>query len=64
MELETTKAFLKAQDLSRVENVVLIHLSERNSDEGRFVNEIVGLVGKPVVSAKEGVMVDFNRKLF
>ena len=64
MEVETTKAFLKAQDLSKVENVVLIHLSERNSDEEKFVDKIVGVVGKPVVAAKEGIMVDFDRELF
>ena len=40
MELQTTKAFLKAQDLSKVQDVVLIHLSENNSDERMFVNEI------------------------
>jgi len=52
MEVETTKAFLKAQDLSKVENVVLIHLSDRNADERRFVDEIKALTGKPVYAAK------------
>jgi ribonuclease BN (tRNA processing enzyme) len=40
MELKTTKTFLKAQDLLKVQNIVLIHLSERNSDAKRFMAEI------------------------
>lgn len=55
MELETTKGILSANDLSKTHDVVLIHLSDGNSDESRFVREIAGLTGKPVVAAKKGV---------
>ncbi len=60
MEIKTTKAVLMAQDLSEVQNIVLTHLSDRNSDEARFVNEIVGAVGKPVFAAKYGLTINFD----
>ncbi len=44
--LEATTAVRMAQDLSRVENIVLIYLSEQNSDDGRFVEELAGVTGK------------------
>ena len=55
MELETTKAVLMAQDLSGVKNIILTHLSDRNSDEGRFVEEIKALTGRPVYAARAGL---------
>lgn len=45
--LENVKEFLKANDLSRVEEIHLIHLSNDNSDAERFKREIQGLTGKP-----------------
>ena len=33
MELETTKDFLNAQDLSKTKQIYLMHLSDGNSDE-------------------------------
>jgi phosphoribosyl 1,2-cyclic phosphodiesterase len=61
MELKTTKAVLMAQDLSTVHNIVLIHLSERNADEGWFVKEVSGVTGKVVSAAKQGVEVDMAK---
>ena len=55
MELETTKGALSTNDLKKTQNIVLIHLSDGNSDENRFVREITGLTGKPVIAAKKGV---------
>lgn len=55
MELETTKGILRANNLTHTQNIVLIHLSDGNSDEARFVWEIVGLTGKPTIAAKKGV---------
>ena len=39
-ELENTKKWLLANDLSKVKNIVLIHLSDSNSDSRRFKKEI------------------------
>lgn len=44
--LENVKEFLKANDLSRVQEIHLIHMSDGNSDEARFKREIQELTGK------------------
>lgn len=54
MELDTTKGILLANDLSDVEDIVLIHLSDTNSDERAFVSEIESATGKPTYAAKRG----------
>lgn len=64
MELETTKQVLRNNDLSQVRNIVLIHLSDGNSDEIRFVNEIQALTGKPTTAASKGMILNFNKELF
>lgn len=46
--LENVKEFLKANDLSKLQEIHLIHLSDNNSDENMFKNEIQMLTGKPV----------------
>ena len=53
MSLETLKGFLKANDLSRVEQIWLLHLSDGNSNAERFEREIMELTGKPVYVAAE-----------
>lgn len=49
--LDNVKAFLKANDLSKVEAIWLIHLSDGNSDAARFKAEIQQLTGKPTYIA-------------
>lgn len=51
MALETLKGLLRANDLSRVEQIMLIHLSDNNSDAARFKREIAALTGKLVTVA-------------
>ena len=63
LELESCKGILKANDLSKVCNVVLLHLSDNNSDEEQFVNEIQGATGKPVYAARPGMTIEFNKVL-
>lgn len=46
--LENMKEFLKANDLSKVEEIWLLHLSDSNSDEKLFKKEIMELTGKMV----------------
>lgn len=55
MELETTKGTLSTNNLSRTHDIVLIHLSDGNSDEARFVWEIASMTGKPTIAAKKGI---------
>jgi phosphoribosyl 1,2-cyclic phosphodiesterase len=53
MSIETVKGFLKANDLSKVEEIWLLHLSAGNSDAKMFKKEIMALTGKPVCVAGE-----------
>ena len=49
--LENVKRFLQANDLSKVEAIFLLHLSDGNSDAERFKREIQELTGKMVFIA-------------
>lgn len=49
--LEHVKDFLRANDLSQVREIWLLHLSDGNSDAERFKREIQELTGKPVYVA-------------
>lgn len=55
MSLETLKEFLKASDLSKLETLTLIHISENNGDPDRFKKEIEGVTGVPVNVATPGL---------
>ncbi|RUR99291.1 hypothetical protein EFW58_01556 [Bacillus velezensis] len=46
--LENVKKFLMANDLSKVQEIWLLHLSESNSDEKIFKEDIMKLTGKVV----------------
>lgn len=58
MSINTAKEILKRNDLSDVNNIILIHLSDGNSDEKRFIREVVELTGKHVVAADKGTVVE------
>lgn len=64
MELQTTIDFLKANDLSQVHNIVLLHLSESNSDPGAFQKRIKELTGKSVYVALKGMNIPFDKTAF
>jgi len=49
--LENVKKFLLANDLSKVEAIFLLHLSDGNSDAERFKREVMELTGKPTYIA-------------
>lgn len=53
--LDNVKEFLRAIDLSQVKEIVLLHLSDRNSDGERFKTEIERLTGKPTYIADKGL---------
>ena len=44
--LQNVKDFLRANDLRRVQEIYLIHLSKKNADPDRFKKEIQALTGK------------------
>ena len=51
MNLENAKELLKVNDLSKVQQIWLLHLSDGNSDEKRFKREVMELTGKMVFVA-------------
>lgn len=62
--LENCKDMLSANDLSGVNNIVLIHLSDTNSNEKQFVQEVFDLTSKNVCAAYNGMEMDFNKQPF
>jgi len=58
--LEHLKDFLEASDLSSTRQIVLIHLSDDNSDERRMIREVQGLTGIPTIAANRGMRLDLN----
>lgn len=58
------KEMLAANDLTQVNNIVLIHLSDSNSDEKQFHKEVTELTGKNVTVAANGMKIDFNKTPF
>ena len=65
MNLDTCAEMLLANDLSQVNNIVLIHLSDTNSDAKKFKRVITGRTGKTVTIAEPGVTIhNFNLQPF
>ena len=61
MEIKTTEQILRTTDLSAVNEVVLLHLSGRNSDNEQFRTRIKKAVGKPVYVASPSFQLDFSK---
>jgi phosphoribosyl 1,2-cyclic phosphodiesterase len=62
--LDNCKDMLSANDLAQVNNIVLIHLSDSNSDEAQFKKEVEELTGKNVTVANNGMIIPFNKTPF
>lgn len=55
MELQTAKEVLRVNDISSVNEIILLHLSNNNSDAAQFQREVEEVSGKPVYIAKKGL---------
>lgn len=55
MSVERVKDFMRANDLSQVEEIHLLHLSDDNSDSEDFKRQIQAATGKMVFVAGEGL---------
>lgn len=65
MSLETTKQLLRANNLEDVHHILLIHLSDSNSNAEQFKREITELTGKSVHIAEAGLVIEnFNSSPF
>lgn len=60
MSLETCKDYLSKNDLSKTRNIVLIHLSDNNSNAEEFKNEVHELTNKPIYIAEKGLEIDLD----
>lgn len=54
MSLETAKDFFRANDMSQVQEIYLLHLSEVNADVKRFKRDIERVTGRPVYAKCPG----------
>lgn len=61
MEIKTLGEMLNANDLSRTKNIVLTHLSDKNSIEADFKKYIEGVTGVPTKVAKKGLIVELQK---
>ena len=61
MELQTALDFLRANNNPNLQNVVLLHMSARNSDPDKFVAEAEKVVQCPVWAAEKGLEVDLQQ---
>jgi len=64
MSLETCLETLAANDLSQVNNIVLIHLSDGNSHADNFLNTVHRATGKTVHVANKGLNIKLNKTPF
>lgn len=65
LSIENCKDLLRANDLTAVNNIVLIHLSDSNSDSARFKREVQEVTGKTVHVAEAGMTIhNFNKTPF
>lgn len=64
MSLETCIRTLQANNLSEVNNIVLIHLSPGNSNAVVFKAQVEVATGKNVIIAQKGLSIEFNKEPF
>ena len=61
MELESAKLFLKSIYNKELRNILLLHLSNGNSSEERFVREITEELGVNVMAADKEMIINFDK---
>lgn len=64
MCVDTTIEALQANDLSRVNNIILLHLSAEHADPERFKAMVSQATGKTVYVAEPGLEIEFNKTPF
>lgn len=60
MSIDNCLDLLQANDLTRVNNIVLIHLSDRNSHAKQFQQRVQDATGKTVTVADAGTAINFD----
>ncbi len=59
-ELSNSIRFLLTSDRTALQKVVLVHLSNGNSNEAQFVQQVREAIGKPVYAAAGGMVIPLN----
>lgn len=60
MDINTVLEMLSMNDLSKVNNIVLLHLSDQNSDPKEFKKRIKRQTGKPTYIAEPGLNLELH----
>lgn len=60
MEIKTVERMVRTLDLSHVIDIVLLHLSARNSAGDTFAHRIGKVSGKPTQIARPGIVMNFD----
>ena len=60
MSLDTCRETLQANDLSETRRIILIHLSDRNSDATQFKKTIARATGREVITADRGQTIELT----
>lgn len=61
MELQTAADTITATDISDVRNIIMLHLSDRNSDADAIQRKITEASGRPVYIAEPGLQLDLSK---
>lgn len=64
LSIQSCLKFLTFQDLTNVNNIVLIHLSDRNSNENEFYNKTQSATLKNVTVANNNQIITFDKTPF
>lgn len=64
MSIDTTIEALRANDLSKVNNIILLHLSEENAAPESFRQQVYQATGKTIHIATPGMKIEFNAAPF
>lgn len=62
--LRNLKVFFQSNDLSEARNIILLHLSDSNSNEKEFEEEILNLTTVSTTAAKKGQVFDLKPGFF
>lgn len=60
LSIQKCLKFLEKNDLSNTHSITLIHLSDSNSDQYKFRNDVIELTGKPTYIAEKGLEINLN----
>lgn len=60
LSIDNAIGVLKRNDLSQTKHIVLLHLSDGNSNEAEFVKAVRRATGKRTVAAKKGVEINLS----